>query len=231
MEDPSKPMATTPDADGDGINPPDTKVISPAQEPGVKIPKENKEYDTWDLDAARNRQKKDRRVKVVSSYRVAKKPREGAFFRVNPDPAYQIDVLLYTEKDERGMEGDTHFVDWIFAEEIQASDWAVFFQPARLYLGFERHSTKPYVHYVKRPRDGQRDNDWWASSRTVTERAMREWIQPYNAGTGYDFHPAVREIPEPTWPDIRFGEILRTAFKGRLIDSWDHEVMKALLGA
>ena len=106
---------------------PGQSANSPTQEPGIEIPRENKEYDPWDLDTARNRQKKDRRVKVVSTYRVAKKPREGAFFRVNPDPAYQIDVLLYTEKDERGMEGDTYFVDWNFAEEILASDWAIFF--------------------------------------------------------------------------------------------------------
>ena len=128
MEDPTKPIATALGADGDSIDRPQTKLISPTQEPGVKIPNGNEEYDPWDLDAARNRQKKDRRVKVVSTYRVARKPREGAFFRVNPDPAYQIDALLYIEKDERGMEGDTYLVDWIFAEEILASDWAIFFQ-------------------------------------------------------------------------------------------------------
>ena len=230
MEDPTKPIATALGADGDSIDRPQTKLISPTQEPGVKIPNGNEEYDPWDLDAARNRQKKDRRVKVVSTYRVARKPREGAFFRVNPDPAYQIDALLYIEKDERGMEGDTYLLDWVFAEEILASDWAIFFQPARLYLAFERHATKPYVHYVKKPRDGQRDNDWWLSSRTVTERAMREWIQPYNAGTGYDFHPALRDIPDPVYPDTPFGQILQIAFKGRFINSWEHEVMKALMG-
>ena len=59
---------------------------------------------------------------------------------------------------------------------------------------------------------------------------MREWIQPYNAGTGYDFHPPLRDIPEPVWPDTPFGPILQIAFKGRFINSWEHEVMKALMG-
>jgi hypothetical protein len=203
---------------------------APTQEPGVKIPKEG-EYDPWDLDAARNRQRKERRVKVVTTYRVDRRPRDGAFFRVNPDPAYQIDVLLHTEKDERGMEGDTYFVDWIFAEEVLASDYAMFFQPARLYLAMERYATKPYVHYVKSPREGQGDHDWWLSSRTVTERAMKEWVQPYNAGNGYDYHPPQRDIPDPVWPQAPFGQILQIAFRGRFIDSWDHEVMKALVGA
>jgi hypothetical protein len=197
----------------------------------VKIPKEKeKAYDPWDLDAARSRQRKERRVKVVTTYRVAKKPREGAFFRVNPDPAYQIDVLLYTEKDERNMEGETYLVDWIFSDEVLGSEWAVFFQPACVYLAIERFSTKPYVHYVKSPREGRKDNDWWVSSRTITEKAMQEWVQPYNAGNSYDLHPALRDIPDPVWPDTPFGQILQVAFKGRFIDSWDHEVMKALVG-
>jgi hypothetical protein len=59
---------------------------------------------------------------------------------------------------------------------------------------------------------------------------MREWIQPYNAGTGYDFHPPLRDIPDPVWPDTPFGQILQIAFKGRFINSWEHEVMKALMG-
>src|SRR5262249_32982626 len=89
----------SPSVDGDSVN-------RLSDEPGVKIPKQE-EYDPWDLDAARNRQKKDRRVKVVTTYRVSKKPKEGAFLLVNSDPAYQIDVLLHTDKDERNMEGDT----------------------------------------------------------------------------------------------------------------------------
>ena len=204
--------------------------ISATREPGIEIPKKG-EYDPWDLDAARNRQKKDRRVKVVTVYRVASRPRMGSFIRIHPDPAYQIDSLLYVAKDERGIDSETYFVDWGFADEVMASEWSMFFRPARLYLAIERHASKPYVHYVRYAREGEKDNDWWQSGRSVVERAMKEWVQPFNAGGNYDFHPAMRPIPDPEWPDTPFGEILRIAFKGRLIDSWDHEVMKALVGA
>ena len=213
----------SPSPDGDSIN----RI---ACEPGVKIPKQEK-YDPWDLDAARNRQKKERRVKVVTVYRVASRPRMGSFIRVHPDPAYQIDSLLYVAKDERGIDSETYFVDWGFADEVVSSEWSMFFRPARLYLAIERHASKPYVHYVRYAREGEKDNDWWQSGRSVVERAMKEWVQPFNAGGNYDFHPAMRPIPDPEWPDTPFGEILRIAFKGRLIDSWDHEVMKALVGA
>jgi hypothetical protein len=106
---------------------PQTEATSP-QEPGVEIPIKGAEnYDPWDLDAARNRQKKDRRVKVVTAYRIATKPREGAFFRINNDPAYQIDALLYIEKGESGIAEGVYFVDWTFSDEIGASGLAVLF--------------------------------------------------------------------------------------------------------
>jgi hypothetical protein len=201
------------------------------EEPGVAIPRKD-EYNPWDLTAARNRQKKDRRVKVVTSYSVASRPGKGSFFRVNPDPEYQISSLLYLARDENGMERDVYFVDWQFTDEVLATEYAVFFQPANLYLAIERHKTKPYVHFVKRPHEGMKDNEWWVSAQYIVELASADWIQPYTplGGRGYDYMPRQVEIPDPDWPKTSFGEILQIAFRGRFIDSWEHEVMKDLQG-
>jgi hypothetical protein len=201
------------------------------QDPGVAVPREG-EYDPWNLTAARNRQKKDRRVKVVTSYSVSPRPRKGAYFRINPDPEYQLFTLLYIAKDENGMEREVYFIDWNFADELLATEFAVFFQPVKLYLAIERHTTKPYIHYVKYPLEGEKDNEWWESARYIVELASADWIQPYRplGGRGYDFRPRQCEIPDPDWPTTSFGEILKIAFRGRFIDSWDHEIMKDLQG-
>jgi hypothetical protein len=201
------------------------------QDPGVVIPRET-EYNPWDLTAARNRQKKDRRVKVITNYSVASRPGKGQFFRVNPDPDYQIPSLLYLAKDDNGMDRDIYFVDWNFADEVLATEYATFFQPVNLYLAIERHKTKPYIHYVKRPHEGEKDNEWWESARYIVEVASADWIQPYTplGGRGYDYHPRQVEIPDPDWPETPFGEILQIAFRGRFIDSWEHEIMKDLQG-
>jgi hypothetical protein len=35
---------------------------------------------------------------------------------------------------------------------------------------------------------------------------------------------------EPVWPEQSFGQLLGIAFKGKLIDRPDHEIVKALRG-
>jgi len=46
----------------------------------------------------------------------------------------------------------------------------------------------------------------------------------------YEIFEAQGSIPEPIWPDLSFGEILRVAFKDRIIRSLDHPVVKRLHG-
>ena len=138
---------------------------------------------------------------------------------------------MYLERNERGLVDTTYLVDWRFQDVLEDSDLVQFFQPALLLLAIEHQSSKPYVHYIKEPREDQRDNDYWMTARTVAERAMKEWVQCLSGEGGYDYRPARRKYPDPQWPELPFGEILKTSFKGRLIDSWEHEVILALQGA
>jgi hypothetical protein len=47
----------------------------------------------------------------------------------------------------------------------------------------------------------------------------------------YDVFEASSTIPEPEWPkDLTFEQMLRIAFKGRLVDSLSHPVLKRLRG-
>jgi hypothetical protein len=52
-----------------------------------------------------------------------------------------------------------------------------------------------------------------------------------NQGLGaYELHPAIANLAEPEWPDVSFQEILKIAFKGRLIEELDHPVLRRLRG-
>jgi len=47
----------------------------------------------------------------------------------------------------------------------------------------------------------------------------------------YEMYVAENEkIPDPTWPELSFDEIIRIAFRDRLIDSPEHPVIKRLRG-
>jgi hypothetical protein len=46
----------------------------------------------------------------------------------------------------------------------------------------------------------------------------------------YDVFEATGQLGEPEWPTVPFRELLRVAFKDRLIDRADHPVLRRLRG-
>ena len=46
----------------------------------------------------------------------------------------------------------------------------------------------------------------------------------------YEIYQAEGDLPDPNWPDESFSELLRIAFKGNIIDSQDHIILRQLLG-
>jgi hypothetical protein len=63
--------------------------------------------------------------------------------------------------------------------------------------------------------------------------AMQRWVRvKANMSLGaYEVYEASANIPEPAWPgDLTFDQMLKIAFKGRLVDSFDHPVLKRLRG-
>ena len=201
-------------------------------ESDVTIQKESKGYDPFDPDNMRLSQAalKGAAKKFVTSYAI-RKPRKGAFFRVHPDEAYQYVAYVYVEKDEAQLEKDTYLVSPIFAAGL-GEEFKCVMSSVVLYLAKERHAEKPFVWKVGIPLDGAKDNKFWESAREIAEIAKTEWVR-ISTGTGcYDYYKAALAMsqvpPEPEWPSDSFGEILRLAFKNRVIDSMDHPIMRSL---
>jgi hypothetical protein len=46
----------------------------------------------------------------------------------------------------------------------------------------------------------------------------------------YEIFEASGDLPEPGWPDISFEEILKIAFRERLVDRADHPLVQRLRG-
>ena len=62
---------------------------------------------------------------------------------------------------------------------------------------------------------------------------MRNWIRMKSNMSlrAYEIFQAENSIPDPTWPEQSFGELLRIAFRDRLINTIDHPAVKRLRGA
>jgi hypothetical protein len=72
----------------------------------------------------------------------------------------------------------------------------------------------------------------WRSQREAAELAMSKWTRvKANISLGaYEMSTAEGVMAEPVWPDATFQELLKIAFRDRMITSLDHLVIKRLRG-
>ena len=61
---------------------------------------------------------------------------------------------------------------------------------------------------------------------------MERWVRvTANMSLGaYEITEASATIPDPTWPDLSFKELLRIAFKDRVVTDLNHPLVKRLRG-
>jgi hypothetical protein len=152
-----------------------------------------------------------------------RKPNKQDFVRVNPDPDYRLPVGLIELNENREM----FLVVPEVSQELSQSEFFL----ATLYLTFNRQKVLS-VWPVKLPAADGRINAWHASAAAAAERAMYKWIRlAANMNLGaYEISEAIADYGEPEWPDLKFMEILKLAFKDRLIDSPNHAVIQQLRG-
>ena len=152
-----------------------------------------------------------------------RKPNKQDFVRVNPDPAYRLPVGLIELKENR----ETFLVVPAVSQELSESEFFL----ATLYLTINRQKVLS-VWPVKLPPADGRCNEWHASAAAAAERAMHNWIQlAANMSLGaYEIREAIANYGEPQWPNLTFMDILKIAFRNRLIESSNHAIIQQLRG-
>ena len=79
--------------------------------------------------------------------------------------------------------------------------------------------------------DGKLD-EWNRVAGEAAKLAITDWVRlvPNRALGSYEISMAMGNLPEPEWPDLPVGEILKIAFKDKLISDHDHPVLRNLRG-
>jgi hypothetical protein len=113
-----------------------------------------------------------------------------------------------------------------------AADLASELAIATLFLTINRQGV---VHLwpVKLPGHDGKHNEWHRSAAEAADVAMKRWVRvTANMSLGaYEVFIAEANIPNPTWPDLTLSEILKIAFRDRIVDRPDHPLVKQLRGA
>jgi hypothetical protein len=152
------------------------------------------------------------------------KPKD--FFRVHPDKAFRRRTEVYVHKTEGVIEEQTYIIApnlWGRIEEAT---------PATIVACVYRDGT-PRLWAVKTPKEGERDNEAWASARAAAKEAIGKWVKVVWSRGRYIIREAQPGYaPEPDWQKVPdWEELMRLGFgsKGVIRDE-DHPVYRDLLG-
>jgi hypothetical protein len=161
--------------------------------------------------------------KLVTTIPV-KKPSKEWFVRTHPDSGYWLQTAVVELKEDR----ETYLVAPGLWPSL-ASDPT--FSPRELVTAINRQGVL-FVWPIRLPgADGKLD-DWSRSALDAADEAKSQWVRvTANMSLGaYDISIAAGLASEPSWPEIEFQEIIKIAFRDKMISDWSHPVLRRLRG-
>jgi hypothetical protein len=161
--------------------------------------------------------------KVLRTIPVRKPSREW-FVRVHPDLTFHARTHVLESKEDREF--------YLVAPSLWSGlPSGATFVPRLLVTTVSRQGTF-FLWPIRLPGIDGRTNEWNQSSLDAAKMAQTQWVQvASNMQLGaYDITVASCAMPEPEWPELPFQEIIRIAFRDRMIRTSDHPVLRRLRG-
>jgi hypothetical protein len=151
-----------------------------------------------------------------------RKPNKQDFVRVHPGAEFREAFAIIELKDERER--------YLIMPDI-ATAFPTEFVTEMLYTAINRQRVV-FLWPVRLPAPDGRVNEWHRAAQEAAERAMERWIRvTANMSLGaYEIIEAPGKFPNPEWPKYTFHELLRIGFRDRIINTFDHPVLKRLRG-
>lgn len=213
----SKPHVVEPNA------PPPDEVSATTSAPDEVSTTMSAPEDPFDLTKLRLDQSfvESAGVKKLLTIVPVRKPNPQDFVRVHPSPEYRAALAVIELKEDR----EIYLLTPPIARELPGE-----FSMVMLFTAINRQGV---IHLwpVRLPAPDGRVMEWHRSAMDAADLATRRWIRiKANMSLGaYEIVEAATTA-EPEWPAVTFQELLRIAFRDRLVDRLDHAVIKRLRG-
>jgi hypothetical protein len=152
----------------------------------------------------------------------SRRPSPQDFVRVHPSPDYRENFAMIDLKDDRE--------DYLVRREL-LPDLAGEVVCKTVFTAINRQGVV-FLWPIRLPAPDDRKSDWPRSQREAAERAMGQWVRlKANMSLGaYEITVAESVMAEPVWPDLSYQELVRIAYRDRMIAALDHPVVKRLRG-
>ncbi|MDP4836403.1 MAG: hypothetical protein NWS01_04550 [Burkholderiales bacterium] len=161
-------------------------------------------------------------VKKILNLVPVGKPTATQFFRTHPSANMRFDTMLLASKGTQET--------YLMSQQV-AGQLSELIKPVTLVLVIDRQSNLRLVPVPFPGPDGQR-NPWHQSLLDALTLAETSWIRisANMSGGGYDVFQALGQLPDPEWPNHTMDEIIKIAFRGRIINDLEHPVVQSLFG-
>lgn len=153
-----------------------------------------------------------------------RKPNKSEWFQVRPGDAWRLQTAVL--ELERGIERSTYLVAPSLWAELSGE-----ISPALLLTCINR-ANDLFLWRIKLPGPDGRSNTWTESALEIAQAAAGTWCRMKSDTTNgiYSHWVSTEPLSDPKWPDLTFNEIIKLAFRGRMIDSLDHPILRELRG-
>jgi hypothetical protein len=152
------------------------------------------------------------------------KPR--SFFRTVTDSAYRRRTEIYTHKPEGVIDEQHYIIAPAMRGKIEEA------RPCTLVCVVYRDGT-PRLWPISFPRDGERDNEAWASARVAAKLGMEKWTKLIWVQRAYQTRDALPGYaPDPDFSKLPpFDDLVKLAFgEGGIIRDPLHPIYRELFG-
>jgi hypothetical protein len=181
------------------------------------------------FDVQRLRQEPDddaalgvRELLVSIPYR---KPSKEQFVRVHPDTAFRCTGGLIELKDD---DSESYWVDPVLWPHL--ADEPTFGR--RLVVTAVTRQGAVFLWGLRLPGTDGKIPDWVSIPLEAAKAAESKWVKLFwdQAQRRHRIKLSEHLADAPTWPTQTFPELLRLAFKDKVISSLDHPILKRLRG-
>jgi hypothetical protein len=161
-------------------------------------------------------------VKKLTTTVPVRRPSKQEFVRVHPAEEFRGSFAMIDLKDER----EEYLVR---PELLQELEGEVVLKT--VFTAINRQGVT-FLWPVRLLAPDDRKSEWARSEREGAELAMKQWMRtrPNMSLGAYEHTIAESVMADPVWSDLSYQELLRIAFRDRMVTSIDHPVVKRLRG-
>jgi len=206
----------------DVVPSPSSSVIPPA-DPDCKA---EKTEDLFNLDKLRITTDFDSEIELERPITTVpiRKPGREHFIRTHPDLEYRATLGLIELKEE----GTIYLVAQALREKLIAEPTYV----EMTLMTTMTASGMVFLWPLRGPGRNGRMDTWGQSAIDAAKRAERDWVRvtANTALSAYEITVAKSISKDPDWPQLSLEDLIRIAFKDKLISDLNHPVLRKLRG-